>query len=175
MTRQYIYSRFKPLPWRFTDAIDSSVVASLTAGCFWNHEQFTKMPTLLIGNRGGSICRCAGQSSIRAKAGRRRGRGQRIGLLGNTICNGVAVEGWRGRAVCTVVRGMADGTTRAADSMADGPTRAAGSIIRCRCPCGKCLRTSRPSPPSLSGKALRPREFSQPGMPSALGRAQGYF
>lgn len=67
LTRQYIYSRFKPMPWRFTDAIDSSVMASLTAGCFWNHEQFTKMPTLLIGNRGGSICRCAGQSSIGAK------------------------------------------------------------------------------------------------------------
>jgi hypothetical protein len=58
LTRQYIYSRFKPLPWRFSDAIDASVhVASLTAGCFWDMEQFSKMPTLLIGNRGGSICR----------------------------------------------------------------------------------------------------------------------
>ena len=34
---QYIYSRFKPLPWRFSDAPDAMTsIHALTTGCFWN-------------------------------------------------------------------------------------------------------------------------------------------
>lgn len=56
LMRKYIYSRFKPMPWRFSDSPDPAVaMSSLTTGCFW--EATPNWPSLLIGSRGGGLCR----------------------------------------------------------------------------------------------------------------------
>ena len=55
LQRQYIYSRFKPLPRPFSDAVDGAPHSELTTGCFL--DSGANWPSLLIGSRSGALSR----------------------------------------------------------------------------------------------------------------------
>jgi hypothetical protein len=56
MMRQFVYSRFKPFPWRFSDSPDPSAsTAALTAGAFWSVN--SSWPSLVVGTKKGTLCR----------------------------------------------------------------------------------------------------------------------